>query len=219
MRLRRVTLVGEMTSLFPRRLNLFACVTVLLLASFAVVQLARAAGSISLTTLGSPYTEDFNTLAISGIANTALPTGWDLIESGGGARDNEQYAAGTGSDNTGDVYSFGDSGSAERAYGTLRSGTLIPIIGASFTNNTGSTITSLAVSYTGEQWRAGVTNRGAADRLDFQVSSDATSLATGTWTDYDSLDFSSPNLGAAVGALNGKQRQQTAQPSTPQSAD
>lgn len=203
MRLRRVTSVGEMISLFPRRLNLFACVTVLLLASFAVVQLARAAGSISLTTLGSPYTEDFNTLAISGIANTVLPTGWDLIESGGGARDNEQYAAGTGSDNTGDVYSFGGAESAERAYGTLRSGTLVPVIGASFTNNTGSTITSLAVSYTGEQWRAGVTNRSVADRLDFQLSPDATSLTTGTWTDYDSLDFSSPNLAATAGALNG----------------
>ncbi|MDZ7622859.1 MAG: hypothetical protein U5J96_00200 [Ignavibacteriaceae bacterium] len=69
------------------------------------------------------------------------------------------------------------------------SGTLTPTIGASFTNNTGSLITQIPITYTGEQWRAGVTNRGAADRLDFQFSTDATSLSTGTWTNYDALDF------------------------------
>ena len=52
-------------------------------------------------------------------------------------------------------------------------------------------------------WRAGVLNRNAADRLDFQLSTDATSLTTGTWVDYDSLDFNSPNLIATAGALNG----------------
>lgn len=52
-------------------------------------------------------------------------------------------------------------------------------------------------------WRAGVTNRGAADRLDFQLSTNATSLTTGTWVDYDSLDFNSPNLNATAGPLSG----------------
>jgi predicted extracellular nuclease len=52
-------------------------------------------------------------------------------------------------------------------------------------------------------WRAGVTNRSAADRLDFQLSTDATSLLTGIWTDYNSLDFNSPNINTAAGLLNG----------------
>jgi len=85
----------------------------------------------------------------------------------------------------------------------LQSGSLVPTIGAQFTNNTLSAITSLNISYTGEQWRAGVLNRNAADRLDFQLSTNATSLITGTWVDYDSLDFSSPNINTALGALNG----------------
>ncbi|HXF84383.1 MAG TPA: ExeM/NucH family extracellular endonuclease [Anaerolineales bacterium] len=164
---------------------------------------AKAAGTISLTALNVPYTQDFNTLAISGTANTTLPTGWDLHESGSSSRVNSAYAASTGSDNAGDVYSFGASGSMERAYGTLLSGTLTPTIGASFINNTGETITSLEISYTGEMWRAGVTNRGAADRLDFQLSTNATSLNSGTWVDYNDLDFHSPNLNASAGALNG----------------
>jgi predicted extracellular nuclease len=85
----------------------------------------------------------------------------------------------------------------------LRSGNLVPIIGASFTNNTGSTVTALDISYIGEMWRAGITNRNAADRLDFQLSTNATSLATGTWIDYDNLDYNSSNINAAAGALNG----------------
>ena len=36
-------------------------------------------------------------------------------------------------------------GNAERAFGGLRSGSLVPLIGAQFTNNTGGTITSLAM--------------------------------------------------------------------------
>jgi uncharacterized protein len=160
-------------------------------------------GSISLTTLNTAYTQNFDTLANSGTTNILTINGWYLDESGTGTANNGQYAGGTGSSTTGDTYSFGASGSNERAFGGLLSGSLNPTIGASFTNNTGQTVTSLDISYTGEMWRAGVTNRGAADRLDFQLSTNTTSLTTGTWTDYNSLDFNSPNLAATSGALNG----------------
>ncbi len=76
-----------------------------------------AAGHVSLSAIGAPYTQDFDTLATSGTTNTSLPLGWELSESGGGTRDNEQYAADTGGSNTGDTYSYGSSGSTERAYG------------------------------------------------------------------------------------------------------
>jgi len=165
---------------------------------------ASADGIISITALGTPITEDFNTLAIAGTTNptSSLPLGFTLTESGGGARDNEQYAADTGGSNTGDTYSYGASGNAERALGGLQSGTLIPLFGATFTNSTGSAVTNLAVSYTGEQWRLGTADRGP-DRLDFQYSLDATSLTTGTWTDVNQLDFSSPVTTGTVGARDG----------------
>ena len=159
-----------------------------------------AAGTISLTVLGTTYTQDFDTLANSATSDV-LPQGWEFSEAGSNA--NTTYAAGTGSSNAGNTYSFGSSASPERAYGGLFSGSLNPTIGAAFTNNTGSTVTSLAISYTGEMWRAGVLNRNAADRLDFQLSTNATSLTTGTWVDYDSLDFNSPNTMTSAGELNG----------------
>jgi predicted extracellular nuclease len=170
----------------------------------SALALGGGSGSISLTTLGSAYLQDFNTLANSGTTNNLTINGWFLNEAGTAAANNGQYAAGTGSGNTGDVYSFGAAASAERAFGTLLSGTLTPTIGAQFTNNTGSTVTALDVSYIGEMWRLGQNTVGrAADRLDFQLSTNATSLTTGTWTDYNSLDFSSPVVAGTVGALNG----------------
>ncbi|MBF9672503.1 PEP-CTERM sorting domain-containing protein, partial [Streptococcus pseudopneumoniae] len=83
--------------------------------------------------LGGDYRQDFDSLSASGSGNATLPAGWLLSESGSSARNDGGYAASNGSDNGGDVYSFGALGSSERALGTLRSGTLSPIIGACFT--------------------------------------------------------------------------------------
>jgi len=117
--------------------------TVFVLAIFTISN-----AQISLT--GPAYNQDYNTLATSGTTNNLTIPGWLLSESGTSAANNGQYAAGTGSGNGGDVWSFGATANTERAFGGLRSGTLVPIIGAHFINNTGSTINSLTISYTGE---------------------------------------------------------------------
>ena len=162
-------------------------------------------GAVSLTTIGSPATENFVTLSntAGSTTNTTLPTGWYLTETGGGARDNEQYAVDTGASTTGDIYSYGAAASTERAFGELRSGTLIPLFGAKFTNNTGATITSLDVAYTGEQWRFGGVHSTVADRLDFQYSDNSTDLSTGTYLDANALDFNPPVTAGTAGALDG----------------
>jgi len=170
----------------------------------SVQALGGGSGSVSLTTPGSAYTQDFDTLANTLSTNNLTINGWYLNETGSSGANNGQYAAGTGSSLAGDVYSFGAAASTERAFGTLFSGTLAPTIGAQFTNNTGSSISDLLIEYKGEQWRLGQNTAGrAADRLDFQLSQNATSLTTGTWVDYNSLDFLSPVVAGTVGALNG----------------
>jgi uncharacterized protein len=157
--------------------------------------------TISLLSAGSPYVQNFDTLASTGSSNL-VPLGWYFTEAGSSGNNNGQYATGTGSNNAGDTYSFGPAGSTDRAFGGLLSGTLTPTIGAAISNDTGSTISSLTLSFTGEQWRLGAANRGA-DRLDFQYSVDATSLSSGTWVDFNALDFSSPTITGTVGALDG----------------
>ncbi|MDP2882130.1 MAG: PEP-CTERM sorting domain-containing protein [Azonexus sp.] len=165
-----------------------------------------AAGSaqatpIILTSPGSTYTQDFDTLAHLGSSttNTALPAGWAIAESGG-TRANQAYAIGTGSGQTGDTYSYGEAGSTERALGSLSSGMLIPMFGAEFINDTGATITQLDIAFTGELWRLGTAAR--ADKLAFQYSTDATSLTTGTYLDFSALDFETPNM-TGTGAKDG----------------
>jgi hypothetical protein len=155
--------------------------------------------SISLTTLGTAVTQDFNSLATSGTSST-LPSGWYLSESGSSA--NSTLSANDGSASSGETYSYGTSTNSDRAFGGLRSGSVIPTIGAKFQNSTGSVINNLSISYIGEQWRLGSTGRN--DRLDFQYSLDATSISSaGTWTDVNSLDFSGPISSGTTGALSG----------------
>src|SRR4051794_3357901 len=161
-----------------------------------------AAQCVSLTTLGSASTQNFDTLSntAGSTTNNLTITGWFLTESGGGARDNEQYAVDTGASTTGDMYSYGAAASTERALGRLRSGTLIPLFGACFTNNTGSTITNLAVAYNGEEWRLGTAGR--TDQMNFEYSLNATDLVTGTWTNVAALNFVTPDT-VTAGAKNG----------------
>ena len=174
-----------------------------LLCSAAVLGASSLVGqTISLTTLGSAYTQNFDTLSnIAGsTTNSSLPVGWTLTETGGGARDNEQYAVDSGVSTTGDTYSYGAAGSTERALGSLQSGTLISTFGATFTNNTGGAIDTLDIAYTGEQWRLGSAAR--TDSLVFAYSLNATSLSSGTWTTVTSLTFVTPST-IIVGAMNG----------------
>jgi hypothetical protein len=159
------------------------------------------ASPISLSALGTIYIQDFNTLANSGSSST-LPVGWLISEVGASSSADGKYVANNGTSNVGDTYSYGATAGIDRALGGLLSGTLTPIIGAVFSNDTGATITSLAIAYTGEQWRLGQSGRGS-DALDFQYSLNATSLLTGSYMGVAALDFFSLVTIGTVGALDG----------------
>jgi hypothetical protein len=165
---------------------------------------APAVAQVTPVSLGSTtYTQNFNTLAASGTSK-ALPAGWALDERGSStAGSDDAYAAGTGSSNQGNAYSFGSAGSSDRALGTLTSGTATPILfGAFFTNDLGGTIESISLDFFGEQWRL---SNGAGDKLSFEYSTDATGLSNGTWTTFSALDFAAilSNGTSAGTALNG----------------
>ncbi len=155
---------------------------------------------VSLT--GGAYTQNFDTLSntAGSTTNNLTITGWFMTEAGGGARDNEQYAVDTGASNTGDTFSYGAAAATERAIGSLRSGTLISTYGACFTNNTGSTLSSLDIAYVGEEWRLGTAAR--TDQINFEYSTNSTDLVTGTWTGVAALNFVTPDT-ATTGAKNG----------------
>jgi len=164
---------------------------------------------VSLTALGVAQTQSFDTLATAGTTNpwtdNSVIVGWYATQTAGTLIN---YRAGDGSSNTGAIYSFGTGTNVERALGSAASGTPANLIyAARYVNNTGATITSLLVSYTGEQWRNG--GNVTAQKLDFSfqvanagVITAANTPATG-WTDVNTLDFNGPIATATAAALNG----------------
>jgi hypothetical protein len=145
------------------------------------------------------YFQNFDTLPISGKSKN-LPPGWAM------ANPNESDLSIFADDGSGTMsrfYSYGNSGSSDRAFGSLgdSSWSTRPSFGANFQNNSGGAISRLNISYTGEEWRLGASGRGA-DRLQFQYSLNASSLTSGTWINVPGLDFLTPNL-TGVGAHNG----------------
>ena len=125
--------------------------------------------NISITTLPTTITQDFNTLISSGSAtwtNNSTLTGWYHARTGTGTT----IVANDGSNNAGNFYSYGTGTNIERALGSVGSGGASAgnfFWGLLLTNNTGSTITTLDVSYTGEQWR---NSAAAAHTVSFSYS-------------------------------------------------
>jgi hypothetical protein len=164
-----------------------------------------SAGSI--TSLGVPMTEDFDTLASAGTNivwadNSTIP-GWYSTRT--------TYNSGTGSSSTGALYSFGVAGShpvGDRALGSVASGSTGTVFhAAKLVNQTGATITSLDISYVGEQWRNG--GNAAAHTLTFQYQVanagviTGANVPTGGWTTVPALSFAGPIATATAAALDG----------------
>lgn len=150
--------------------------------------------------LSSTYTQNFDTLATSGTGNTwtddSTIAGWYSTRT--------TYNAGSGSSNTGALYSFGTGTATERALGSVASGSTGTVyFGSRFVNDTGSTITSLSVAYTGEQWRNGGNATAHTLQFTYQVGASMTSLTSGTWTDVNPLDFTGPIATVTASALDG----------------
>jgi hypothetical protein len=166
------------------------------------------AGQISITTLNVAYTQNFDTLPASGSTtwtnNSNIP-GWFHARNGTGTT----IVANNGSSNAGNLYSYGTGTDAERALGSLGSGNAAIgslFWGARLQNNSGATITSLDVTYTGEQWR---NSAAAAQTISFSYLVGSPTV-TGSLAEFQSagvavanLDFTSPITGGAAGALDG----------------
>lgn len=166
--------------------------------------------------IGAVYSQDFDSLATSGSgvawANDATLPGWFLYRQPAPGTALTSYAAGTGSSSTGSFYSFGASGSSERALGGVGSGgtyfgsptnvTVAGWIAVGLVNQTGQTLKQIVVTYDGEQWR----NSGDANpqtmRFEYGWGNSFTSV--GSWTAPGGVfDWSSPVFGGTAGAVDG----------------
>ena len=163
---------------------------------------------VTLNTLDVASTQSFDILPSSGsviwVNNTTTP-GWYYARTGTGTN----IVADSGSGAGGNLYSYGSASASDRALGSLGSSNAAAgnfFWGVRLQNDTGTTITSLDVSYTGEQWR----NSAAAAQVvgfSYLVGSPAVtgSLAEfqGAGVAVTSLNFTSPVTAGIAGAVNG----------------
>ncbi|RYE22640.1 MAG: T9SS type A sorting domain-containing protein [Sphingobacteriales bacterium] len=166
------------------------------------------AQTISYTTAGSSYSQNFDGLIVTGATVTAatsgpfeiLPAnfagsnvpGW-YIERYAGSGTNVALAVGDGAANTGQHYSFGTTAATDRALGALASGTRVGRMGIILTNNTGATLNTATISFVTEMWRKG--NGTVAHVYPFAYKLNATGIndATGFVTETN-LNMVSPNV-------------------------
>jgi len=178
--------------------------------SIAVLAMGQPAWSqVAIPAANVPYTQDFNALPATGSAtftqNSTLP-GWYAERTGTGTT----VVAGTGSSNAGNLYSFGTD--ADRALGAIGSSNAAAgnfAHGLRLKNTSGSTITTLTISYSGEQWR---NSAAAAQTISFsyRVAPSFTGVEPSAalpagYTALPDLDFTSPVTGGTAGVLDGNQ--------------
>jgi endonuclease/exonuclease/phosphatase family metal-dependent hydrolase len=170
----------------------------LLLLAFLCLAIKPLHAQVDIT--GTTYTQDFDGLLSTGTVNpwtdNSTITGWYTNRT--------TYRAGTGSDNAGGLYSYGASASAERALGSVGSGSAALVYyGVRLKNNTAQSISSIQVKYRGEQWRNG--GNTATQSLSFAWLSGATVTNIGGtgYTVVPQLAFTSPVTGASAATLVG----------------
>jgi uncharacterized protein len=184
------------------------------------IALDEAVASIVYATAGSTYSQNFNSLpntptnvsvqatrpwsddTTQTTSNTSIP-GWYLYhvttQAEGGANGHQRIRYGTGSANTGSFWSFGASGSTERALGSVASNTTADVmdggeqyIGLRLTNSTGLTLNTFRLSYDGEQWRDGGAAVPNAQSITFGYKVAAVNVQETGFTAVPTLNFVSP---------------------------
>lgn len=182
-----------------------------LLATAALLVLLPAHADISVTSPAFTYSESFDTLSTSTTpsawVNDSTLAGWSLFNAAGAAA--PTLLGGNGSSNTGSFYSFGATGSTERAlgsaasggtyFGSPASGAVAGWIALSLTNTSGGTLDTFTVGYSGEQWRNGGNTNAQSQVLEYGFGG-SFGAVTG-WTALST--FTSPVVGATAAAVDG----------------
>lgn len=165
---------------------------------WAVVGCATVAQAASISYTGGVYSQDFNTLAGAAgdhawVDDSTIP-GWYATRT--------VYRSSSGGDITGNLYAYGAADSTERALGALGSNTSGDIyFGVILTNNTGATLDTVEIAYTGEQWRQ---TKDQQNTLDVSYALGTSSLTSGVYTAIPQLTFSAIAYNQpAASAVNG----------------
>jgi hypothetical protein len=165
---------------------------------------------------GASYTQNFDGLPASGsfslmgrgpLALSAAPinaaylSGWQFLMSAGSGT-NAGFATGTGTGTGNGMYSLGNSGSSDRALGSLSSSSGIYAFGLILTNQTGQLLNSFTISFTTEQWRKGGSTNKNTWTFHYKTGP-ISQLDEDSLLEESRLNFSSITTSASGSSLNG----------------
>lgn len=168
------------------------------------------------TAIGTPYTQDFNTLpntvdgSTSPWTNNTTITGWYIDEGiggtcGGTSCDDQPTieATYTTLNNGGNTYIYASG--TDRSLGSRAAGsTGTNHIGLRLVNSTGGPITSIYVDYYGEQWSIAENGTNVNTLVfSYQTGATVTSLTAGVWTTVAPLSFTQIYTSAQSAGMGG----------------
>lgn len=158
----------------------------------------QASAQVSYTS-GSTITENFNAGLPSSADNftwtdNSVFAGWSAYQldtSGAPA----EYRRTSGDSSLAEVFQWRDgSGASDGAFGSKPNDTTGDILrGIQITNDSGATLDSITIGYTGEQWYESSLVQNNQLVVAYQVGSPA-NLSAGSWTEIPSLLFDTPQI-------------------------
>ena len=166
----------------------------------------KSVGQVDITNLANTYSEDFNTLP-QNATSTEVAWGDDstlpdwFAENEDSETLNIRYGGTrhTGGSSERGLYSYGDRNVSDMALGVItrnESGDIT--YGVKYQNNSGQTINSVTVTYTGEQWRISNGQRPQVLGFSYLVSNSDPTIAiperTSGYTYVPELFFTSPRF-------------------------
>ncbi len=167
----------------------------------------KATTPYSLTSIGE-VSQNFNTM-LGTSATASITSGWGVTAAGGGAAPNygtntgaaTTHQASSGSPNTGGIYNWGN-GTTDRALGFMTSGGYASpnAILFGFTNNTGSTLGSISLSFNFERYRI----NSSAAAVTFFTSTNGTTWTANTAGDSGAFATGSSAYNFATGTTVNK---------------
>jgi len=193
--------------------KLFTRVSHACVAMFCIIPVLfpkTSAAQISMKRDTTTYTQNFDVLpAVKDSIwenGTSYMDGWFVQRT----KQKNTIVVSPGNNIGGNLYSFGSTGSADRALGSQSS-----LLAGEFAwglllqNNTGSTIYSIDISFTGEQWRISEVTAGEHKvAFSYAINSDKAAFmlspkADDSWIAYPELNFKAPHFYTTGGGRNG----------------
>jgi hypothetical protein len=162
----------------------------------------------SIAATGTNYTQDFNTLTSGTWTDNSTLIGWYAKTDATATI--TSYGANTGSTTTAGLYAYGIAGTnplSDRSLGYATSNAFTGsapaknYIGWRLKNNSGISVNSITVIWTGEQWRRDNSTSHVLT-LTYQVAATVTNLTAGSWVSSTST-FTSPQIVGAASLLDG----------------